>query len=129
MRKASDFWRGANVTSAGIVLTHAELAALDGLPLPVRCLYAFGIRPRKDFATGRVGDKPRISWQALKESLYVEPHPGRKTRTFSIQQVRRMAPWLVKAGLVKILSSKMHLIFFLPLAKRDPSAQEKADIM
>ena len=57
-------------------LSDAELSALRGLPYFVRCLYVLAIRPYMDFRTGVVGLGPRISYRALAEALYVEPHQG-----------------------------------------------------
>lgn len=115
--------------SSGAVFTAAELAALAGLPSLAICLYMIAIRPRMDFRTGRVGDRPRISWHALTEWLYVEPHPGIAGGSPGIQQVRRAARWLEKAGLVEMHSSEVHriLVFSLPLARVSFHVQKKAD--
>ncbi|KAE8755150.1 hypothetical protein FSO04_36030 [Paraburkholderia madseniana] len=58
---------------ASIKLCEAEMQALYGLGYEAIALYVMAIRPRMDFATGMVGVAPRISWQALREWIYVEP--------------------------------------------------------
>jgi hypothetical protein len=110
-----------------IKLNEDEMTALFGLPHLSIVLYMLGLRPRMDFATGTVGKKPLISWQALREAVYVEPHPGIKHEYASMQAVRRAAVWLEKSGLVKMKSVERQLIFFLPLADADYSVRKKAD--
>ena len=61
-----------------VLLNEQELEALAGLPLLASALYVMAIKPRIDIATGVVGIKPKISWRALAEWLYVEPHSGIK---------------------------------------------------
>jgi hypothetical protein len=103
----------------GIYITRVELDALYGLPHLAQVLY-FVLRQRMDLSTGKVGSKPLVSWRGLAEWAYQEPHPGMKGGTPSPQQMRRSAVWLVKRGLVRMLSNmaQTHLIFFLPLAHR-----------
>lgn len=48
-----------------------ELSALMELPLIQRVTYLMGIRPYMDRQTGIVGIKRRISYQSLREVLYV----------------------------------------------------------
>lgn len=112
-----------------ILLNDAELDALTGLPYVVICCYVMAIRPRMDYVTGRVGVSPFISWQALAEWLYVEPHQGIKSGSPYRSAVRRMADQLVRAGLVKIQSNiaNAQLIFELPKATRYSYVQNKAD--
>lgn len=112
----------------GIYITMPELDRLAGLPHSARVLY-LALRTLVNFNTGTVGVRPLISWQGLSEHLYVEPHPGMKAGTFSQQQARRAAGWLVKAGLVEMRSNgkQWHLIFFLPMAQRGFFAGKKAD--
>lgn len=111
-----------------ICLNEAELVALDGLPLLAQCLYVFAIKPRIDLRTNLVGIKPRISWQALREWLYVEPHSGVLGGSPSKQQIRRAAEWLEKTGLVTFQSRRQQLIFKCLLANQDKFVQNKADI-
>ncbi|KDP85621.1 hypothetical protein CF70_013065 [Cupriavidus sp. SK-3] len=108
-------------------LNEAELSALSGMDYAAICMYVMAIRPRMDFRTGAVGLAPRISWQALKEWLYIEPRPGVKATIPSIEAIRRMALQLVKNGLLRIGSREKQLIFFCPLAMTDKNVQKKAD--
>lgn len=116
----------------GIVLTGAELDALAGIPWAAQTLYVLGIRPRMDYATRRVGDRPRVSWQALTECLYVEPQPGVNAKWYSMSkwQAMRLAQHLVRAGLVEIRSSEVHriLVFKLLLARGDSLVPNQAAI-
>jgi hypothetical protein len=118
--------------SAGIVLTGAELEALAGLPWPAQTLYVLGIRPRMDYRTRRVGDNPRVSWQALTECLYVEPQAGVHAKRYSTSkwQAMRVAQHLVRAGLIELHSSEVHriLVFKLLLARGDSLVQKQAAI-
>jgi len=108
-------------------LNEAELSALSGLDYAAICMYVMAIRPRMDFRSGAVGLAPRISWQALKEWLYIEPRPGVKATIPSIEAIRRMAQQLVKHGLLRIGSRDKQLIFFCPLADTDKNVRKKAD--
>ena len=116
----------------GIVLTAAELDALAGLPWEAQTLYVLGIRPRMDYRTRRVGDMPRVSWQALTECLYVEPHSGRHAERYSVSKwkVMRIARELVRAGLIELRSSEVHriLVFKLLLARGDSLVQKQPAI-
>ena len=118
--------------TTGIVLTGAELDALAGLPWQAQTLYVLGIRPRMDYKTRRVGDVPRVSWQALTECLYVEPQPGRNAKRYWVSkwQVMRIAQHLVRAGLIELRSSEVHriLVFKLLLARGDSLAQNQPAI-
>lgn len=86
-----------------------------------------GLRPRMDFVQGTVGVRPLVSWQALRESTYVEPHQGIKHEYASAEAVRRAAVWLEKAGLIQMRSRDRQLIFFLPFAEADKSVRKIAD--
>lgn len=111
-----------------ISLNDYELGALAGLPHAVICLYVMAIRPRMNYATGMVGIKPFISWQALTEWLYIEPAPGVRGTQPSRWMVMRAAWQLSKAGLLRIASNvgNRQLIFECLLADTDKSAQNKA---
>ncbi|HHS5297144.1 TPA: protein LvrA [Legionella pneumophila] len=56
-----------------------ELAALLELPYIQRLVYLMGIRPYMDRQSCIVGIKRRISYQSLRETLYVGPIAGVKT--------------------------------------------------
>jgi len=112
-----------------ILLNDDELSRMRGLPHAAFCLYV-AIRQAMDMATGMVGIRSLISWQALRESLYVEPAPGR-TESGSPHEstLRRLSAQLEKAGLIKNCSnsSNRQLIFKCIKATHDKSVQNKPD--
>ncbi|MFM0367885.1 hypothetical protein [Paraburkholderia aspalathi] len=112
---------------ASIKLCEAEMQALYGLGYEAIALYVMAIRPRMDFATGMVGVAPRISWQALREWIYVEPRQGVKAMVPSIEAIRRIARQLEKAGLLRCESTEKNLVFRALLAETDSCVQKKAD--
>jgi len=112
---------------AAIKLNDAELGALSGLGHAAFRLYVAAIRPRMDYSTGTVGKRVRISWQALREWMYVEPQSGVKAVTHSESMVRRLAKQLVKHGLLREIGDSFHIAFLCPLADTDNSAQKQAD--
>lgn len=104
-----------------------EEFALEGLPHAAQVLYLRGLRKRMDYATGLVGVTFKISWQALREVVYVQPHQGTTgTGAMSKDQVRRIVGRLENAGLVEVKTDGKQLVFFLPLANTDKSVQKKA---
>ena len=105
-----------------------ELEALYGLPHTQQLAYLRGIRPYMDVKTGLVGIKRRISYQSLSEQLYVEPHQGIKSQSFSRDQVRRAVAGLVRAGIVEVQSEGMQLILKCSMAIKHYSVQNKAAI-
>ncbi|HIC9088385.1 TPA: hypothetical protein ACW9KV_001127 [Legionella pneumophila] len=110
------------------IINQNELAALCGLPHIQQLTYFRGIRPYMDVKTGLVGVKRRISHQSISEQLYIEPHPGIKSQSFSRDQVRRAIAGLVRAGAIVVHSEEMHLILKCQLATLGYSAQNKAAI-
>lgn len=112
---------------ADIILTSDEQAALMGLSYLPIVLYVMAIRPRMDFATGFVGVTVGVSWQALGEWCYIEPHSGIKSGSPDRSSIRRAAETLERAGLLSINSSGKRLIFKCNLAKRDNCARKKPD--
>lgn len=113
---------------AGIFLVQAELHALRGLPHPAIALYQ-ALRVRMDYRTAIVGAPVGISWQALVEDLYQEPHRGPNLPNPGREAVRRICAWLVRAGLVELRSNAMQaqLLLRLPLAHTLSHAQKKPD--
>ena len=103
-----------------------ELTALMELPLIQRVVYLMGIRPYMDKKTCIVGIKRKISYQSLREVLYVAPIPGVKAEYPSHQQVRRAVKSLERAGLVAMQSTEKHQILKCLLAEVDKSVQNKA---
>lgn len=110
------------------VINDHELAALCGLPHIQQLAYLRGIRPYMDVKTGLVGIKRRISYQSISEQLYVEPHQGIKSQSFSRDQMRRAMSGLERAGVITVQSEGMQLILKCELATRDYSVQNKAAI-
>lgn len=79
---------------------------------------------------GMVGAvQPFLSWQGVREDIYVEPIPGvPKERRLSRHQLRRMAKHLERRGLIKIwsMATERQLIFELLLAPREFFVQNQA---
>ncbi len=81
-----------------------------------------------DIKTGIVGQVRGISWQSLREALYVEPAAGIVgSGSPSKQQVRTAANGLIKAGLITSMSLGKKLIFKCVLAETDISKQNKVN--
>ncbi|AAU28624.1 TPA: protein LvrA [Legionella pneumophila] len=104
-----------------------ELEALMELPYIQRLTYLMGIRPYMDRETHIVGIKRRISYQSLREALYVAPIAGVKTGSPSQQQVKRAVKSLERAGLIEIKSTTRHLILKCLLAEGHQSFPKQAD--
>ncbi len=105
-----------------------ELTALYGLPHLQQLAYLRGIRPYMDIRTNMVGIKRGISYQSISEQIYVEPHQGIKSETYSRMQVRRALASLVRVGLISVQSEGMKLILKCELASRPYSVQNKVDL-
>jgi len=103
-----------------------EITSLYGLPHLQQIIYYRGIRPYMDYATGLVGIKRKISYQSLREEVFVEPHTGYKAATFSRDQVRRAVEGLVRAGVIRSHSEGKTLILECVLATQDNFSQNKA---
>ena len=110
-------------------LYEQELEALSELPHMHRCLYILALKPYIDYATCIVGEKRAITWQSIRESLYIRPRRGIKHDDCSKDQLRRAVKQLEKEGLIKVHSKKSRLIFELPLATQDTYIQNKAAIL
>jgi len=110
-----------------IKLNNAELERLRGVRHEVFVLYV-RLRERMDYATGLVGQRHGcgVSWQGLREDLYVEPHKGYESGSPSKDALRRMGAALVRLGLLLNLSVGKRLIFKCVLADADYSAKNKA---
>ncbi|QDQ40247.1 hypothetical protein E3226_007480 [Legionella geestiana] len=103
-----------------------ELAALCGLPHIQQLAYFRGIRPYMDVKTGTVGVKRGISLQSIAEQLYIEPHPGIQSGSFSRDQIRRALAGLERAGVIAVQSQGRQLILQCVLATLGYSVQNKA---
>lgn len=106
-------------------ITQQERGALQGLPYLPRLAYLIGIRPYMDYGTGIVGIKRGISYQSLREELYIEPHKGYASGSPSKDQMRRAVKTLERAGLISIQSEGMKLILKCELATWDYCDQNK----
>ncbi|OGT33648.1 MAG: hypothetical protein A3C44_00715 [Gammaproteobacteria bacterium RIFCSPHIGHO2_02_FULL_39_13] len=103
-----------------------EQSALKGLPHLARLTYLEAIRPYMDYATGIVGIKRGISYQSLREELYVEPHTGyTQSGSPSKQQLRRAIQTLARSGLISIQSNDKKLILKCELALQENCGQNK----
>lgn len=111
-----------------MLVNHDELEAMSGLPHIQQLAYLRGIRPYMDVKTGITGIKRRISYQSISEQLYIDPHQGIKSQSFSRDQVRRAVSGLARVGVIEVQSEGMQLILKCPLATRAFSVQNKAAI-
>jgi hypothetical protein len=113
----------------GVYLNDGEQKVLDQLDYIYEALYRRGIRRYMDFKTGIVGIKRGVSWQSLKEELFVEAKQGSKSKVPSRETVRRIAKQLEKAGLIKIKSRSRKLIIECLLALAHRPVQKNPDRM
>lgn len=111
-----------------IKFNNAELDKMRGLRHECIVLY-LRIRERMDYSCGLVGARAGcgVSWQGLREDLYIEPHTGIKSGSPGKEALRRMAVVLEKSGLIVNRSIGKRLIFLCVLADADYSAQNKPD--
>ncbi|HAT1940496.1 TPA: Vir protein [Legionella pneumophila] len=93
-----------------LFVTTYELDALSEIPLMQRVVYLMGIRPYMDRKTFIVGIKRKISYQSLRETLYVAPIKGVKTGCPSHQQMKRVIKSLARQGIIEIRSTTKNLI-------------------
>lgn len=114
-----------------IRLDDAELDALEGVTHSAFVLYV-KLRKRMDYTTGLVGARQGagVSWQALREELFVEPGPGLSdTGAPHKSSVKRLVKRLIRAGLVtdKTINGSFRLVFELRLAVSDNSVRKQPD--
>ena len=108
------------------VITDEENHYLLGLSWGARVAYIQAIRPFMDYGTGVVGIRRGISRQSIAEVLYIEPKKGRHTKLSGSpthSAVRCILEELEDGGLLKKIPDPDKLIFFLPKAFTDQSAQ------
>jgi hypothetical protein len=113
-----------------ILLSDEEINALHGEDYFLYVLYVHAIRRYMDYATGIVGIKRRISYQSLREELYVEPRRGvdrAKTGSPSKPKLQRALQTLQDRGILEQIKNKDYLIFRCVFAKQDKSVQNQAD--
>lgn len=107
-----------------------ENEALQGLSWLAQVIYLRALRWHMDYATGVVGLTRGISYQMLREVAYVEPVPGAHsagTGDVTISAIRNALKQLEKRGLIARRSKDRRLVFFLPMASTDNSAQKRSD--
>ncbi len=107
-------------------INQLEREHLYGLPHLQQLIYYGGIRPYMDYATGFVGLKRGISYQSLREEIYVQPHVGYKAPSFSRDQIIRAVDGLERAGVIENHTSGKKLIFKCLLASQDNCGLNKA---
>lgn len=110
-----------------LIYQRKELEAIYGLPHIQQIAYFAGIRPFIDFTTGIAGIRRGISYQSIREAVYVAPAPGIKSANYSREQIRRAIKSLERAGLIRIQSDDSHLILLCPLAIAPKFGQNKPD--
>ncbi|OGT42754.1 MAG: hypothetical protein A3F13_02255 [Gammaproteobacteria bacterium RIFCSPHIGHO2_12_FULL_40_19] len=76
-----------------------------------------------DYSTGIVGIKCGLSYQSLREELYVETQRGKTGGSPSKEQMRRVLKTLERAGLISIQSESKKLILKCEVATWDFSTQ------
>lgn len=115
-----------------LFVTTYELDALCEIPLMQRVVYLMGIRPYMDRKTFMVGIKRKISYQSLRETLYVAPIKGVKTGCPSHQQMKRVIKSLARHGIIEIRSTPKNLIVkcllanpYEPIITKNKSQHEK----
>jgi hypothetical protein len=108
-----------------IALNDDEWQAMQGLP--DRCVRLYLVlRRRMDFASGRVGERPRISYQALAEELYVEPGQGKRDAgSPTLGCLRWTVKRLAEAALLRTIPAERQLVFELLLADTDSARPKK----
>jgi len=110
-----------------IRISAAEFDALDGESDELFRLYIGALRQRMDFATGVVGRRPRLSYQALKEWTERAARPGVKYLAHDKSKLQRMLARLQAIGLLRRMGRVGDLVFACPLAERDSVGPEQAD--
>lgn len=108
------------------IVNQNEMAALCGLTHIQQLVYFRGIKPYMNVQTGIVGVDRGISYQSIAEQIYIEPHQGIKSVSFSRAQVRRAVAGLERAGLIQCQSEDHSLILKCKLATRDYYVSKKA---
>lgn len=107
-------------------LNDAELSALDGLPPLHFKLYVAALKRYMDSKSGLIGLKRGISWQSIKEAVYIEPRSGVETVNPSKDQIRRAVAILDSIGLITKIEAGKKLVFKCELATLDRSVQKQA---
>lgn len=83
-----------------------------------------------DYQTGIVGIKRRISYQSIREMMFVQTRKGvekERCEPPSKPKIQRAIKHLEKIGLIDQIKDKDHLVFHCILAKQDNSVQNIPD--
>lgn len=95
-------------------LNEQEQARLDEIDYACEALYRRAIRRHMD----KAGNVETLSWQSIKEDMYLSPRRGVLQKNLSKDQLRRMVKQLEKVGLVIIKTNDCKLILECPLASK-----------
>lgn len=106
-----------------IQLSAQEIAILNDEVSDISKLY-IALSQRRDFSTGITGIRTKISGQALREIMDLQPRAGRIAKTFSNGQIFSLLRRMQSCGLIV---SKSNYVFELPLAPKYESAQMRCD--
>lgn len=108
-----------------VLLNNQELGALYG-QVPELWQFYIVLKKFMDYRNGIVGIERGISWQSLREEMFVEPGPGLVgAGTPAKSKIRRLAERAQNQGLIVDRSDPKKLIFFMVLASTDESAKNK----
>ncbi|KAI3597695.1 hypothetical protein D8I24_6511 [Cupriavidus necator H850] len=115
------------MSAVRISINSAEFDALEGESDELFRLYVGAIRPRMNFATGVVGQRPHLSYQGLKEWTERRARPGVKYLAHDKSKLHRMLARLQTIGLLRRIGRAGDLVFACPLADRDSARPKQAD--
>lgn len=108
------------------LITDEELELLREMPWAAQLIYLRAIRPYMDYSSGIVGLRRGISRQSIAEELSVPAVQGRHNARRvvpSTKEVRHGLDLLKKEGLIDQIPADKKLVFRLPHAQMDQSAQ------
>ena len=107
-----------------IVLNDAEQGVLDELDYPYEALYRRAIKRHMNPKTGLV---MTISWQSIKEDMYLSPRPGIRQENLSKDQLRRMVKQLEKGGLIIVKTNDSKLCIDCVMADKATTQAARVD--
>lgn len=115
------------MSASAIRICPAEFDALAGEADELFRLYIGALRPRMDYATGIVGRRIRLSYQALREWTERAARPGVKYLSHDKAKLQRMLARLQEIGLLRRMGRPGDMVFACPLAERDSVRPNQAD--
>lgn len=104
-------------------INDAEQDALDTLPALAERLY-YRIRRTMDYRTGACGTTNRISWEGFAQRLSRPGSPGIAAEVVSIDQTRRAAKHLERAGMITFSSDRKHRRLIINCLMADTDQQQ-----